>query len=97
MGCQVECASLASHALARLGAVDFDVVLCDLQLASNDDGMAVIEAAQRLHPGALAVLVSASTGPDVLQRLRHSGALLLNRPVAPARLRALLSTRQAPV
>ena len=96
-GCQVECASSASHALARLGAVDFDVVLCDLQLASDDDGMAVIEAAQRLHPGALAVLVSASTGPDVLQRLRHSGALLLNRPVAPARLRALLSTRQAPV
>ena len=70
-------------------------MLCDLQLAGDDDGMEVIEAARRLQPEALAVLVSGATGPEVLQRLRQGGVTLLTKPVAPAKLRALLSTRRA--
>lgn len=95
-GCQVECASSVSQALARLDAPTFDVVLCDLQLDSDDDGMGVIEAAHRLHPAVLAVLVTAAIGADQLQRLSRSGTLLLSKPVAPAKLRALLSRRPAP-
>ena len=60
-----------------------------------EDGLGVIEAARRLQPEALAVLVSGATGPEVLQRLRRVGVTLLTKPVAPARLRALLSTRRA--
>ncbi|MDM0013912.1 hybrid sensor histidine kinase/response regulator [Variovorax sp. J22P168] len=95
-GCEVECASTRAEAIARLEAdgPHFDVVLCDLQLANDEDGMAVIEAAHRLQPDALPVLVSGATGPDVLQRLRQGGVMLLNKPVAPAKLRALLSTRR---
>ena len=85
-----------AEAIARLGTGDlhFDAVLCDLQLAGDDDGMDVITAAKRLQPDALAVLVSGATGPEVLQRLRHGGVMLLTKPVAPAKLRALLSTRR---
>jgi signal transduction histidine kinase len=99
-GCDVECASTGADALARLGAPDvrFDVLLCDLQLAGANldsvDGTDVIDAARRLQPGALAVLVSGATGPEVLQRLRQGGVMLLTKPVAPAKLRALLSTRR---
>jgi CheY-like chemotaxis protein len=57
--------------------------------------MEVIEAARRLQPQALAVLVSGATGPEALQRLRQGGVTLLTKPVAPAKLRALLSTRRA--
>jgi signal transduction histidine kinase len=95
-GCDVECVASVSDALARLDAIAFDVVLCDLQLAGDDDGMGVIEAAHRQQPDALAVLVAGATGPEVLQRLRRSGSLWLSKPVAPARLRALLSTRRRP-
>ena len=85
-----------AQALDRLGAPGavYDAVLCDLQLADAEDGMVVIEAAARLQPSALAVLVSGATGPEVLQRLRRGGVMLLTKPVAPAKLRALLSTRR---
>ncbi|MET0542642.1 MAG: hybrid sensor histidine kinase/response regulator [Variovorax sp.] len=95
-GCRVDCAETAAQAQALLADPGdaFDVVLCDLQLAGDEDGMAVIESARRLQPDALAVLVSGATGPEVLQRLRHDGVTLLTKPVAPAKLRALLSTRR---
>ncbi|MDI3382259.1 hybrid sensor histidine kinase/response regulator [Xenophilus aerolatus] len=94
--CRADCATTGRDAVARLGApgAHFDAVLCDLQLAGDEDGMAVIDAARRLQPDALAVVVSGATGPEMLQRLRHSGVLLLTKPVAPAKLRALLSARQ---
>ena len=96
-GCDVECMATGAQAIARLedAGVRFDAILCDLQLADDEDGMAVIDAARRLQPDALAVLVSGATGPEALQRLRQAGAVLLTKPVAPAKLRALLSTRRA--
>ena len=95
-GCQVNLAATFGEAVALLGepGVHFDVLLCDLQLAGDEDGMTVIEAARKLQPDALAVLVSGATGPEVLQRLRQGGVMLLTKPVAPAKLRALLSTRR---
>ena len=95
-GCRVDCASTHKEALARLDRPDahFDVVLCDLQLAGDEDGMEVIEDTRRLQPDALTVLVSGATGPESLQRLRQDGVMLLTKPVAPAKLRALLSTRR---
>jgi signal transduction histidine kinase/ActR/RegA family two-component response regulator len=96
-GCQVDCASTRREALTRLDEshAHFDVVLCDLQLAGDEVGMEVIEDTRRLQPDALAVLVSGATGPESLQRLRQGGVMLLTKPVAPAKLRALLSTRRA--
>jgi signal transduction histidine kinase len=96
-GCLVECVATGSEALERLAdaGTRFDVLLCDLQLAGDEDGMEVIDAARRLQPDALAVLVSGATGPEVLQRLRQGGVMLLTKPVAPAKLRALLSTRRS--
>ncbi|SCK61394.1 Signal transduction histidine kinase [Variovorax sp. HW608] len=98
-GCQVDCASTRNEALTRLDKSDahFDVVLCDLQLDGEEDGMEVIENTRRLQPDALAVLVSGATGPEALQRLRKRGVMLLTKPVAPAKLRALLSTKRIPV
>ena len=95
-GCRVACAATRAEAVARLGAPGerFDVVLCDLQLAGDEDGMTVVDAAHKLQPEALTVLVSGATGPEVLQRLRQRGVMLLTKPVAPAKLRALLSTRR---
>ncbi|CAA2101181.1 ATP-binding response regulator [Variovorax paradoxus] len=95
-GCEVECVSTGAEAIARMGTGDphYDAVLCDLQLAGEGDGVDVIDAAKRLQPDAMAVLVSGATGPEVLQRLRHGGVMLLTKPVAPAKLRALLTTRR---
>ncbi|MEJ8824713.1 hybrid sensor histidine kinase/response regulator [Variovorax humicola] len=98
-GCVVDCVATAAEAQALLAKPGnpFDAILCDLQLAGDDDGMTVIRSARNLQPRALAVLISGATGPDVLQRLRQEGVLLLTKPVAPAKLRALLSTRRVAV
>ncbi|MDM0119913.1 ATP-binding response regulator [Variovorax arabinosiphilus] len=95
-GCHVDTADSVAAAIACLDmpGVAYDAVLCDLQLADEDDGMAVIDAARQLQPDALSVLVSGATGPEVLRRIRHGGVTLLTKPVAPAKLRALLSTRR---
>ncbi|WP_238136770.1 ATP-binding response regulator [Variovorax sp. JS1663] len=95
--CEVECVASGTAAIRRLADANtrFDVLLCDLQLADAEDGMEVIDAARRLQPDALAVLVSGATGPEALQRLRQRGVTLLTKPVAPAKLRALLSTKRA--
>lgn len=93
-GCTADAVATGDAALGRLAQPGqrFDAVLCDLQLPGATDGVAVIDAARALQPDALAVLVSGATGPDVLQRLRQLGVMLLTKPVAPAKLRALLST-----
>jgi two-component system, sensor histidine kinase len=95
-GCHVDTADSVAAAIACLDTpgLTYDAVLCDMQLADEDDGMAVIDAARRLQPDALSVLVSGATGPEVLRRIRHGGVTLLTKPVAPAKLRALLSTRR---
>ena len=95
-GCRVDCAATVAEADALIADPGnrFDVVLCDLQLAGDEDGMAVIGRVRRLQPDALPVLVSGATGPETLQRLRQDGVTLLTKPVAPAKLRALLATRR---
>nr|WP_301334601.1 hybrid sensor histidine kinase/response regulator [Variovorax dokdonensis] len=93
-GCQPVCTETVADAIALMadpGTV-FDVILCDLQLAGADDGLAVIESARSLQPAALAVLISGATGPESLKQLREHGVRLLTKPVAPAKLRALLTT-----
>jgi len=95
-GCHVDCADNTGDAIALLGApgARYDVILCDLQLEAEDDGLRVIDRARELQPEALAVMISGATGPEALQRLRQRGGTLLTKPVAPAKLRALLSTRR---
>ncbi|GAA4342162.1 hypothetical protein GCM10023144_43850 [Pigmentiphaga soli] len=96
-GCKVDRAASAEIAVDQLdrNGAAYDIVLCDLQLRDAEDGLAVIAQARRLAPQALAVLVSGATTPDTLRRLQRDGIPLLTKPVAPARLRALLATRRA--
>ncbi|MDA7418745.1 ATP-binding protein [Xenophilus arseniciresistens] len=106
-GCSTQMSRSAAEARSQLAApgARFDAILCDLQLADEavpdglhpaQDGLAVLSAAREWQPEALFVVVSGATSAPALQRLRHQGVLLLTKPVAPARLRALLSTQRAP-
>jgi CheY-like chemotaxis protein len=92
-GCRVQSAATGSQALARLREPGrrYQVILCDLQLSENEDGMTIIEHARRLQPGALTVLISGATTSAVLQRVQQIDITLLTKPVAPAKLRALLA------
>lgn len=98
-GCSVQRASSSAEALAALSHPDacFHAVLCDLQLGGTRDGVDVIEQARKLQPDALSVVVSGATGPQDLRRLRTLGITLLTKPVAPAKLRAMLGAQRKPL
>jgi signal transduction histidine kinase/CheY-like chemotaxis protein len=95
-GCQVTAARTLEQTLTLLHEQGpYDIVLCDLQLHEHDDGFEIIHHAQQLYPNALTVLISGTTTSDMLQRAQQASVTLLTKPVAPAKLRALLAARKA--
>jgi CheY-like chemotaxis protein/anti-sigma regulatory factor (Ser/Thr protein kinase) len=63
-----------------------DVILADLRLAEDMDGIRTVDRLrERLRRTVPALLISGDTGARELARVRESG-LLLTKPVAPARL-----------
>ena len=68
-----------------------DVMIVDLRLGETHDGIDVINSLRaRLRRQTPALLVSGDTGAAELARVRSSGIPLLTKPVAPAKLRAML-------
>lgn len=68
-----------------------DVILADLRLAEDIDGIRTVDRLrERLRRAVPALLISGDTGAPELARVRESGLLLLTKPVAPARLRSAL-------
>jgi CheY-like chemotaxis protein len=69
-----------------------DVILADLRLAEDMDGIRTVDRLrERLRRTVPALLISGDTGARELARVRESG-LLPTKPVAPARLRSALHT-----
>ncbi len=68
-----------------------DVVLCDLRLADNLDGVTLLSAIRETLGGTLpAVLITGDTAADRLQLASGSGDPVMHKPVRPAQLRGML-------
>jgi hypothetical protein len=67
-----------------------DILLCDYRLSQ---GLTAIDGIQLLHKlwdrKIPTVVLTGETAPQTLQEIQASGALLLNKPIAPARLRSM--------
>lgn len=69
-----------------------DAVLSDLRLPGEADGVAAIgRLRERFGSGLPAALISGDTVPQNIARIQASGLTVLHKPLAPARLRALLA------
>jgi CheY-like chemotaxis protein len=83
-----------TDALAMLAQQDRapELVICDYHLGNGENG---IEAIRRIRAASEcsmpAILVTADGGPEVLRTARHHQYPVLLKPVAPAKLRALLT------
>ena len=92
-GCEVAVAADGDEAVAALARRDRlpDALLCDYRLVGAETGIEVI---RRLHAAAAmeipAALVSGDTAPESLREAKASGYPVLPKPVAPAKLRALI-------
>jgi signal transduction histidine kinase/CheY-like chemotaxis protein len=93
-GCHVRAATSAAEACdpERLAASTPDVIVADYQLADGVTGIDVIASIRAtLGKPVPALLVTGATSPDVLGVVRASGLPLLQKPIAPAKLRAALT------
>jgi CheY-like chemotaxis protein len=97
-GCVVYAAASVGAALERLAQIDrpLDVIIADRRLAEGEAGERVLArvraAAQQLGaPPPAGIVVTGETAADVLRALEESGFRVLNKPVRPARLRALVA------
>jgi signal transduction histidine kinase/CheY-like chemotaxis protein len=93
-GCLTLAARSGTDALAMLAQHDRapDLVICDFHLGSGENG---IEAIRRIQAAAgcsiPAILVTGDASPEVLRAAREHQHPVLRKPVAPAKLRALLN------
>ncbi|MGL4728839.1 MAG: PAS domain-containing hybrid sensor histidine kinase/response regulator [Bosea sp. (in: a-proteobacteria)] len=99
-GCHVAVAHNRAEALASLAARRPDIILADYHLDEGDNGLDVIEALRHAdalrqvrsgHRPLAAVLLTADRGPVVRDAASLADVHLLNKPLKPAALRALLA------
>ncbi|MCX8040707.1 MAG: response regulator, partial [Planctomycetota bacterium] len=87
-GHQVLTAASGEAGLAKLGAAQVDVVLCDLKLP-NMDGLAAMELAHEKHGPIPWILITAHGSEEIAVAAIKQGAFnYLTKPVDIARLRA---------
>ena len=97
-GCTVATASSQAEALRRVEETGRlpDLVLADLHLDEQPDGLAVVAALRTAWGRDVpAALVTADRDPTLRLRTRGARMELLHKPVKPAALRALLRMREA--
>ena len=101
-GCRVVTATRIVQALAqaRVTPDSVDLIIADYHLAEGPIGLDAIEAVQALLPLRVpAMLITADRSAALREKVRRLGHPLLNKPVKPAQLRAvithLLSTNAA--
>ena len=93
-GCTVECAAsfVEAQNFMRTYPEMFNILLIDYHLDEKEDG---IEIATRLREEfghtLPAILITADRSQEVKQQASDSSILILNKPVKPAALRAIIS------
>ena len=77
---------------AQGGKDAIDAVICAIDTV-DDPAWAALQAIARQHPRAIRIVLSAAASSDVFERAARMHARVLLRPLAPAKLRALLAQR----
>ena len=90
-GCEVRAAGSAAAA-QDAGAPAPDLVVSDLHLGDDVDGLALVAALRARHGAALpALIVSGDLAPQTRARVAAAGITFAEKPVPPMRLRALVT------
>ncbi|MDP4302660.1 hybrid sensor histidine kinase/response regulator [Leptothrix discophora] len=89
-GCKALTASCADQALERLGQTAPDLVLADVHLDGGEDGVEnVIRLRRHFGRDLPAIVISGDVSQETRTRVAGLGFPLLEKPVAPLRLRTL--------
>lgn len=91
-GCTVFAAAEVATILRELdrAAARPDLLVSDYRLPKNQTALDVAREIRQRWGEVPTLVLTGDTGRDVLQAIRTSGAALLHKPIAPARLRATM-------
>ena len=89
-GCEVMGAGSVREALVQCLKLPPDLVLCDLHLRNQEDGLAALRALHGPLPGLRAVLISGDTTPEALRQAEAAALLLLHKPLQESALLEVL-------
>jgi Na+/proline symporter/CheY-like chemotaxis protein len=96
-GCRVLKAASVTAAIAAMAASESepDGLLVDYHLDGESGIAAIAELRRRLRRHVPAILITADRSVELREQARAEGAYLLNKPIKPAALRALVTQWQA--
>ena len=81
-GCQVRSAGCIAEAAAQCSSMPPDILLVDLRLRGEENGIAAIQTLRSTRPALPAILVSGDTAPDRLKDAHSAGIAMLHKPVS---------------
>ncbi len=81
LGCRVATADCSDTAISSATTEKPDMVLVDLRLREQDNGLITIDRLRRIYPGLPAIIVSGDTAPDRLLAISDAGIPVLTKPV----------------
>jgi signal transduction histidine kinase/ActR/RegA family two-component response regulator len=81
-GCKVLSVGCIAEAVAQSSASPPDLLLVDLRLRGEENGIAAIQALRAARPTLPAILVSGDTAPDRLKDAHRAGIPMLHKPVS---------------
>lgn len=92
--CEVVVAATLDEAIRALDALPPDIILADLHLDDGCNGLEVVAGLRRYFAAEIpAVLVTADQADEQAQLRQQLKVPVLNKPVRPSKLRAILSQR----
>jgi signal transduction histidine kinase/ActR/RegA family two-component response regulator len=81
-GCEVRSAGCIAEAVSQCQSMPPDILLADLRLRGDENGIDAIEALRSTRPALPAILVSGDTAPDRLKDAHRAGIPMLHKPVS---------------
>jgi ActR/RegA family two-component response regulator len=95
-GYQVTAVETVSDALEQINATRFDLLLTDLNIGEQDDGLAVVSAMRRTQPNCLILILTGFPGFDtVLEAMRNQVDEYLIKPAPIPALLGLIEQKLA--
>jgi len=93
--CEVIASASGAEAVRMIENVSVrpDIILADYRLRDNETGIDVIQRVNSLYSDSEipAIIITGDTAPDRIKEVESSGYKILNKPVSPVVLRALLA------
>ncbi|TAK93535.1 MAG: response regulator [Aquabacterium sp.] len=86
MGCEVMLASSIAEALEHIQIRQPDLVLADLRLRGQENGIDAIQRLRQHLRNLPAIIITGDTAPDRLKQAQAAGLPVLHKPVAPEAL-----------